>query len=148
MFEIEMLPAQRGDALWIRYGDRDKPRHALVDGGPSETIETLVPELEERIRRLPGRQNRLELLAMTHVDTDHIQGVVSLLSEPSRVRLFRDVWLNAYEHLLPVLGAWDGERLTAVPRRRARPLEQGVRRRPGRRPGRGPAAGDQTRGRA
>jgi hypothetical protein len=109
-----MLPAQRGDALWIRYGDRDKPRHVLIDGGPSETIETLVPELEERIKQLPGRQSRFELLVVTHVDTDHIQGVVSLLSEPSRVRLFRDVWFNAYEHLHPVLGAWDGERLTAV----------------------------------
>jgi beta-lactamase superfamily II metal-dependent hydrolase len=114
MFMIEMLPAQRGDALWITYGDRSKPHHVLIDGGPSETIVTLVPQLEARIKNLPGRDNRLELMVVTHVDTDHIQGAVSLLSDPKRVRVFRDVWFNAYEHLRPTLGAWDGERLTKV----------------------------------
>lgn len=116
MFQIEMLPAQRGDALWITYGDPDRPRHVLVDAGPSETIGTLVPELERRIAALPGRANRLELLTTTHIDADHIQGIVSLLSGPGRVPLFRDIWFNGFKHLPapPTLGAPDGEQLTAL----------------------------------
>lgn len=116
MLTIEMLPAQRGDALWLTYGKPPDLRHVLIDGGPSETIGTLVPELEQRLRALPGRANRVELLTITHIDADHIQGVVSLLSDHARVRLFRDVWFNGFKHLppSPLLGAPDGERLTAA----------------------------------
>src|SRR5436190_11649313 len=108
VFTIEMLPAQRGDALWLTYGEGSDLHHVLVDAGPSETVPTLVPVLERRIRDLPGRSNRIELLAMTHVDADHIQGVVSLLSGPGRVRLFRDVWFNGHKHLSDLLGPVDG----------------------------------------
>lgn len=119
MFTVEMLPAQRGDCLWLTYGEGDERHHVLVDAGPQDTIGTLVPELERRIAALPGRTNRVELLVVTHVDADHVQGVVSLLSDPRRLRLFRDVWFNGYRHLLPgptppddLLGGLDGERLT------------------------------------
>lgn len=119
MFTVEMLPAQRGDCLWLTYGEGDERHHVLVDAGPQDTIGTLVPELERRIAALPGRTNRVELLVVTHFDADHVQGVVSLLSDPRRLRLFRDVWFNGYRHLLPgptppddLLGGLDGERLT------------------------------------
>ena len=86
----------------------------MIDGGPSETIATLVPELERRIRALPGERDRIELAVETHIDADHIQGLVALLSDPGRVPLFRDVWLNGYRHVLPeALGARDAEMLTA-----------------------------------
>ena len=86
-----MLPAQRGDALWITYG-----------------------RLEARIAAIPGKADRVELLVVTHVDADHIQGIVSLLSDPARVPLFRDVWFNGWKHLQPeVLGGLDAERMTA-----------------------------------
>jgi beta-lactamase superfamily II metal-dependent hydrolase len=116
MFQIEMLPAQRGDALWLTYGEPPALRHVLVDAGPSETIGTLVPELERRIKALPGRGNRIELLTTTHIDADHIQGIVSLLSGPGRVPLFRDIWFNGFKHLPApdTLGAPDGEQLTAL----------------------------------
>jgi hypothetical protein len=114
MFRIDLLPAQRGDCLWITYGEGKDLHHVLIDAGPAETIETLVPQLERRIRGLPGDQDRVELLVVTHIDADHIQGVVSLLSGPSRVRLFRDVWFNGWKHHQPdeFLGGVDAERLT------------------------------------
>jgi beta-lactamase superfamily II metal-dependent hydrolase len=115
MFQIDLLPAQRGDALWITYGEPPALRHVLVDAGPSETIDTLVPALEERIKALPGRSDRVELLVTTHIDADHIQGVVSLLSDPRRLKLFRDVWFNGFKHLAPgMLGGPDGEQLTRL----------------------------------
>ena len=110
-----MLPAQRGDALWLTYGDPEKTRHVLVDAGPSETMPTLVPTVERRLGVLGRGANRVEVLAISHVDADHIQGVVSLLSGPDRVRLFRDVWFNGFEHLRPdTLGAVEGEQLTSL----------------------------------
>ncbi len=114
MFTVEMLPAQRGDCLWLTWGEGAALHHALVDAGPQETIGTLVPELERRIAALPGEQDRLELVVVTHVDADHVQGMVALLSDPRRVPLVRDVWFNGYRHLgSDLLGGPDGERLTA-----------------------------------
>lgn len=111
-----MLPAQRGDALWLTYGERGgQTHHVLVDGGPQETIPTLVPELERRIRALPGETDRVELFVITHIDADHIQGAVSLLSDADRVPLFGDIWFNGWRHHQPeVLGGPDAERLTAA----------------------------------
>ena len=110
-----MLPAQRGDALWLTCGERGgQTHHVLVDGGPQETIPTLVPELERRIRALPGETNRVELFVITHIDADHIQGAVSLLSDADRVPLFGDIWFNGWKHHQPeLLGRRDTERLTA-----------------------------------
>jgi hypothetical protein len=113
LFTIEMLPAQRGDCLWISYGEGRDQHHILIDGGPQDTIPTVVNQLERRIAALPGATDRVELLVITHVDADHIQGIVSLLSDHRRVRLFRDVWFNGFKHLEPgLLGGPDGERLT------------------------------------
>lgn len=116
MFSIELLPAQRGDAIWISYGPNapSGPRHhILIDAGPAETVSSLVPELERRIRALPGGTDRIELLVVTHIDADHIQGVVALLSDPDRVPVFRDVWFNGWKHHQPeALGGMDAERLT------------------------------------
>lgn len=114
MFTIEMLPAQRGDALWLTYGTTEKKHYVLIDAGPSNTIDEVVPELESRIAALPGRKNRVELFIVTHIDADHIQGAVSLLSDPARVPLFRDVWFNGWKHVSEVLGGIDAERLTAA----------------------------------
>lgn len=112
MFTVEVLPAQRGDCLWLTYGEGDDLHHVLVDAGPQDTIPTLVPQLEERIAALGTGVSRVELLLVTHVDADHIQGVASLLSVPERVRLFRDVWFNGWPQL-GLLGARDGEMVTA-----------------------------------
>lgn len=113
MFDIEMLPAQRGDALWITYGEETDPHHLVIDAGPAETIPTVVPELERRIAALPGREDKVELLLVTHIDADHIQGVVALLSDARRVPVFRDIWFNGYEHHHPeVLGGIDAEMVT------------------------------------
>jgi hypothetical protein len=115
MFTIDVLPAERGDCLWLTYGTPDDQHHLLIDAGPQETIPTLVPELERRIHAVPGRTIRVELFIITHIDADHIQGVISLLSGPERVALFRDIWFNGYEHLgAGLLGGPDAERLTGL----------------------------------
>ena len=115
MFTIDVLPAQRGDCLWLTYGTATQQRHVLIDGGPQDTIPTLVPQLEQRIKAVPGGAGRIELLVVTHIDADHIQGVVSLLSVPGRIKVFRDVWFNGYAHHDPdqLLGGVDAERLTS-----------------------------------
>ncbi len=109
-----MLPAREGDCLWIRYGDAKKPHQILIDGGRAATAK----ELKARFAKLPANQKSFELLIITHVDRDHIEGVLSLLEDPKLSLRFKDIWFNGYDHLqdvaLETFGAVQGERLSAA----------------------------------
>ena len=70
MFRIEMLPAAHGDCLWIEYGSGARVHRILIDGGPAHAY----PALRERILHLPADARRFELLVITHIDADHIEG--------------------------------------------------------------------------
>ena len=112
-FVVDMLPAREGDCLWIEYGDSEKPRRILVDGGRQSAYDTL----SQRFRDLPADQRTFELLVCTHVDADHIEGLLKLVEDPDLPVTFKDVWFNGYDHLKKPdgtedFGARQGERLT------------------------------------
>lgn len=90
-----MLPAQHGDCLWIEYGDPRAPRRVLIDGGTPGTGKIL----RERIEALAPGARRFELLVVSHIDADHIGGIVDLLSKPPAGLSFGDVWFNGWRHL-------------------------------------------------
>ena len=75
MFRIEMLPAAHGDCLWIEYGSGSTVHRILIDGGPAHAY----PALRERILHLPADERRFDLLVITHIDADHIEGIIRLL---------------------------------------------------------------------
>jgi beta-lactamase superfamily II metal-dependent hydrolase len=110
MFHIEMLPAERGDCLLLEYGDPAQPQRILIDGGPNAAY----PQLRERILRIPEGQRNFELLVVTHMDQDHIEGVIRLLNERGELGVrFEDVWFNGLRHLSEEqLGFSDAEVLT------------------------------------
>jgi beta-lactamase superfamily II metal-dependent hydrolase len=96
VFRIEFLPADPGDCIWITYGDPKEPRHILVDCGPPRTVEVLC----ERITNLgPPDKRTIELLIATHIDIDHIGGLVRLLADPPEGLKFGDIWFNGFKHL-------------------------------------------------
>lgn len=115
MFRIEMLPAAHGDCLWIEYGSAQQVRRILIDGGPAHTY----PALRERILHLPADERHFELLIITHIDADHIEGVVRLLQDAEALNCrFERIWFNGREQLNQVfdpagapLGALQGEML-------------------------------------
>jgi beta-lactamase superfamily II metal-dependent hydrolase len=108
MFEIEMLPARHGDALWLRYGDPAKPHHVLIDGGPRSKATTRA--VSDLIGQVAGE---LDLVVVTHIDADHITGVLAIMEDDSVALRPADVWFNAYQHLREdLLGAKQGEELS------------------------------------
>jgi metal-dependent hydrolase (beta-lactamase superfamily II) len=113
MFRIEMLPAGHGDCLWIEYGDPKAPRRVLIDGGAAGTYKRA---LRERLRGLRENERRFELLVVTHIDADHITGILELLEDSETRFQARDIWFNGYRHLPDekpeTLGPVQGERLT------------------------------------
>lgn len=113
MFRIEMLPAAHGDCLWIEYGSGRDVWRILIDGGPAHTY----PTLRERILHLPAGERRFELLVITHIDGDHIEGVIRLLQDAEALGCrFERIWFNGRDQLDRVpdpagrpLGAVQGE---------------------------------------
>jgi len=115
MFRIEMLPAAHGDCLWIEYGTGQQSRRILIDGGPAHTYSAL----RERILHLPADDRHFELLIITHIDGDHIEGVIRLLLDAEVLKCrFDRIWFNGRDQLNKVfdpagapLGAVQGEML-------------------------------------
>jgi hypothetical protein len=95
IFKILSLPARQGDCLWIEYGDRKHLRRLLIDGGTPETLDVL----KSRILALPDSERCFELLVVTHVDCDHIGGVLKLLEAEIPGLKFKDIWFNGWRHL-------------------------------------------------
>ena len=94
MFTVEMLPAQNGDCLWIEYGKGANRHRILIDGGRSPTYQ----ELARRIHQLDASERHFELLVVTHVDSDHIQGIIPLLQADFGIT-YGDVWFNGWKQL-------------------------------------------------
>ncbi|MCW8890595.1 MAG: hypothetical protein OQL20_08055 [Sedimenticola sp.] len=113
MFRIEMLPAAHGDCLWIEYGSNEQVHRILIDGGPAHTY----PTLRERVLHLPAAERHFELLVITHIDADHIEGIIRLLQDAQSLNCtFDRIWFNGAPQLNQVpdpagepLGAMQGE---------------------------------------
>lgn len=107
-----MLPAREGDCILITYGETSHPYRVLVDGGRAATY----AEIKKRVLDLPEDQRSFELLVVTHVDRDHIEGALAMVMDEGSPATFKDIWFNSYDHLkgsdLESFGAVQGERLT------------------------------------
>jgi beta-lactamase superfamily II metal-dependent hydrolase len=95
MFQVEMLPAMRGDCLWIEYGTTAAPTRILIDGGLARTGRAL----RDRLLALPKDQRRFELVIISHIDLDHIGGILELLRDPPEGLQIDDLWFNAWPQL-------------------------------------------------
>ena len=98
MFAIEMLPAEQGDALFIEYGAGPARHRVLIDGGTPSSVDAVVA----RVERLKPDDRHFELLIVTHVDTDHIGGILKFLDDPPAGLTFDDVWFNGWPQLEPL----------------------------------------------
>jgi hypothetical protein len=97
MLSLELLPAAHGDALWIEYGDAARPSRVLIDGGPARTY---ANGLRRRIAAVPEGERGFELVVVTHIDADHIDGPLIFLQELAALKVrIGELWFNGWDHL-------------------------------------------------
>jgi beta-lactamase superfamily II metal-dependent hydrolase len=105
MFKLHAVQAQEGDSLLLEYGKASQPRFILVDGGPKDVYRNYLRGVLEG---LPRRE--LELIILSHVDTDHAVGLVDLLAELFEQQVNeqallvtpRALWHNAFSQTVPL----------------------------------------------
>ena len=113
--DVEMLPARQGDAILLRWGEDEHAHAMLVDAGPIHAYDDVVA----RLRELPNP--RLDLLVMTHVDADHVEGTIRLVSDRGLGLVIDEVWFNGAVHLTDELAPVHGEILGTVIEHRGLP---------------------------
>ncbi len=112
IFSLDVRRARKGDCLVVHYGTKSDPGLVLIDGGPSQVYKPhLKPRLAQikKARGLAGADALdIDLLMVSHIDDDHIKGVVELTKElvdakdSSQVQPLniRGVWHNSFDDLL------------------------------------------------
>ncbi|GAA2216425.1 hypothetical protein GCM10009850_118940 [Nonomuraea monospora] len=108
MISIEALPAADGDCLWVEWAHRGRTRRMIVDGGRGSV-------LLERLHRLPEDDRHIDLIVCTHIDVDHIDGLVALFGQPPPGLSVGQVWFNGRRHLRQdIAGPRQGDRLEVL----------------------------------
>jgi hypothetical protein len=110
IFSLDLRRARKGDCLLLHFGSRDEPGLAMIDGGPADVF---VPQLRPRLieirkaRQLDeGDPLPVDLLMVSHVDDDHIRGILDLTRElktkPASARPFHvaTLWHNSFDDVI------------------------------------------------
>ncbi len=95
-----MYPAQNGDAFLL---STDKT-NILIDGGYARTFNTYI---QKDLEELATREVCINLAIITHIDADHIGGVIRFLalngdSRTNNIISVEDVWHNSLRSLTSV----------------------------------------------
>lgn len=95
--QLELFPALGGDCILISFEEIDY--RILIDGGYKETFSNA---LASALKALGARGKGIDLLVVTHVDNDHIMGIIGLF-QALKIRKIeieiREIWYNGYRHL-------------------------------------------------
>ncbi|MVX64817.1 MBL fold metallo-hydrolase [Clostridium chromiireducens] len=95
---IDMFPAKNGDAFLIRL---DNKRNILIDMGYDDTYRDYI---KDKLIEIKNEKQCIDLLVITHIDEDHIEGAIEFLKEngdsnmPNIIEI-KEVWYNSYRHL-------------------------------------------------
>lgn len=83
LFTLEALQAKHGDSLLLHYGKAKTPKLIVIDGGPAGVYKgSLRPRLAElKESRSPDGPLSIRMLMVSHLDDDHINGVLSFLND-------------------------------------------------------------------
>jgi hypothetical protein len=110
VFALEAVRAEAGDCLLLHYGDANQPRLIVVDGGPSKNTYKRLRSRLDALRQAGGFVDRgeplpIELLMVSHIDDDHIDGILHLtrqLLDEGNAQSYeiKTMWHNSFNDLI------------------------------------------------
>jgi len=95
---FKFIKAFNGDSILVST----KNSNILIDGGTKKTYSIF---LKREIESLRDRGEALDLVVLTHIDSDHIYGIIEMLRNEKRLLeeneivtpIIKKVWFNAFE---------------------------------------------------
>ena len=102
MFTLRVIQAKFGDCFIVKYGSEDTSKYLLLDGGPGGVYPNfLKPELE----KIGNSNGELELAILSHIDGDHIVGLINLTEELKEQQAdeldpiikVKGIWMNTFD---------------------------------------------------
>jgi beta-lactamase superfamily II metal-dependent hydrolase len=101
--KIKFLKAFNGDAILITFKEKGNERNILIDGGMPATYvqkgkngKPEYGELKTTIDEIRLRNEKIDLLVLTHVDDDHIGGVLKWFEKDKEAhKIIGQVWFNS-----------------------------------------------------
>ena len=83
IFTLEALEAKHGDALLLHYGSAKSPKLIVIDGGPAGvykgTMKNRLGVLKDS--RSADEPLEIRLLMVSHLDDDHVNGVLAFTDD-------------------------------------------------------------------
>lgn len=98
MVRIKFYKAKSGDAFLLSLGC-EQDLNIMIDMGYASTYEDYI---EQDLKKINSNNKRLDLLIITHIDRDHIGGVLKFIEkneENQKIIRVGEVWHNSYKHL-------------------------------------------------
>lgn len=105
MFNLRIVQANFGDCLIVEYGTAAAMRYMLIDGGPEDVFSR---HLQNELRTIAAAGGELDLVAISHVDSDHITGLLDLLAS------LQDQRVNGQAELIAIDALWHNSFSTAL----------------------------------
>ncbi len=93
--KFEFLKAYNGDCILITI---DEDINILIDGGMLKTYinkKSKTATLKSKLREV----NHLNLVILTHIDEDHICGLIELLKDEEHRGKIKELWFNSADYL-------------------------------------------------
>lgn len=91
-FTFEALPARYGDSLFLTFEDGGQVRRMLIDAGPATVYQTAVRKRLIAAKAEAGGELTLDAIMVSHVDEDHILGLLDLFAELQDAEQRRQPW--------------------------------------------------------
>ncbi len=105
--KIKVLKAFNGDSILLSFKDGEIDRNILIDGGVEGTYcdsENNSGELKVEIDNIKNRGEIIDLLILTHIDNDHICGLLKWFEmDKDASKFIKNVWFNSGKRIAEYL---------------------------------------------
>jgi hypothetical protein len=109
IFSLDVRRARKGDCMLLHFGTKANPGLMVIDGGPADVY---APHLKPRLLRIREKRRLaaqaplpLDIVMVSHVDDDHIRGILDLTRElraatGAGLVQVQSLWHNSFDDII------------------------------------------------